>query len=229
VSAVSAIRSNARVPAHADVKDAAGGIGRNDLPPAQGRPPAIVIEMRPPAARAPKFEDAVLPHLDAAYNLARWLVRDPAEAEDIVQDACLRALRFFTSFHGDSGKSWLLRIIRNTAYTRLRTNGKRGELAAGLTGDRNDDDALLIEIADPHPGPDAILERTQEAAQLTAAIALLPVDLRESLVLRELEELSYCEIARVTEVPIGTVMSRLHRARRQLSAMWMDDAAELTE
>jgi RNA polymerase sigma-70 factor (ECF subfamily) len=181
--------------------------------------------MRAPTARTPRFEDAILPHLDAAYNLARWLVHDPVEAQDIVQDACLKALRFFASFSGDSGKPWLLRIVRNTVYSRLRSSRRRVEVACGHAGNGDDDGALFPDIADPDPGPEAILERAQEVAQLKAAMALLPIDQRECLVLRELEELSYGEIARITEVPIGTVMSRLHRARRQLMAVWTENAS----
>jgi RNA polymerase sigma-70 factor (ECF subfamily) len=177
--------------------------------------------MRVPPARAPRFEDTILPHLDAAYNLARWLMHDPAEAEDIVQDACLRALQFFPSFRGDSGKGWLLRIVRNTAYSKLRSPRTRLEVAAGHPG--NGDGPIAVDIADPDPGPDAILERAEAAARLKAMIARLPVDLRECLMLRELEELSYSEIARITEAPIGTVMSRLHRARRLLTAVWTEN------
>lgn len=203
--------------------DAGAGPGRR--PPPESHPPAVVLPMRAPAARAPSFEDAILPHLDAAYNLARWLVHDPVEAQDIVQDACLNALRFFASFSGDSGKPWLLRIVRNTVYSRLRSPRGRVEVAYGHAGDGDDDGLFFLDIADPDPGPDAILERAQEVAQLKAAMTLLPVDLRECLVLRELEELSYSEIARITEVPIGTVMSRLHRARRQLTAVWTKNAS----
>lgn len=222
--AQSVVHSHARVASNADAKNAIASVGRNERPPEQSRQPAVVLELRKPAARATEF-DAILPHLDAAYNLARWLVRDPVEAQDIVQDACVRALRFFSSFRGDSGKAWLLRIVRNTAYTKLASRGKRAELMAGLDRNGNDDSAFFIDIADPNQRPDAILERAQEAARLTAAIALLQVNLRECLVLRELEELSYSEIARITEVPIGTVMSRLNRARRHLAAALKDNAS----
>ena len=206
--------SHARIPA---------GAGRNEWRPARNRPPAVVVEMRAPPAGVPGFEETILPHLDAAYNLARWLVRDPVEAEDIVQDACLRALQFFVSFRGDNGKAWLLRIVRNTAYSKLRSPRARLESAAGHPG--NGDGLAFMDIADPDPGPDALFERAEAAAQLKAAMARLPADLRECLVLRELEELSYSEIARITNVPIGTVMSRLHRARRLLTAVWTENAA----
>ena len=220
MSAVVISCSHAR--ASADVADAVAGVGRNGRLPGRSRPSAVVLEMRAPRATVPKFEDTILPHLDAAYNLARWLVHGPVEAEDVVQDACLRAVQFFPSFRGDNGKAWLLRIVRNTAYSKLRSPRVRLQVAAGRAG--NGDGHVSVDIADPGPGPDAILERAETAAQLKAAIARLPVDLRECLVLRELEEFSYSEIARIAGVPIGTVMSRLHRARRQLMAMWTENA-----
>ena len=157
------------------------------------------------------FEQAVLPHLDAAYNLARWLVRDSAMAEDVVQDACLRALSYFGSFRGGDSRAWLLQIVRNAGYARLKTmSGAQLSLGSG-----GDDDAGL-DVPDPAAGPEAIYARLQDMAQLEAALAALPVILRECLVLCELEEFSYKDIARITDVPIGTVMSRLSRARKLL-------------
>lgn len=156
------------------------------------------------------FEQAILPHLDAAYNLARWLLRDQAAAEDVVQEACLRALRYFASFRGEDGRAWLLRIVRNAAMTRLADAGAH-HLAL------DDEAAGALDLPDPAPGPEAILAQRQEHARLDEALAALPVELRECLVLCELEQLSYKEIARITEVPIGTVMSRLWRARRALA------------
>ncbi|ONG44673.1 hypothetical protein BKE38_27555 [Pseudoroseomonas deserti] len=150
----------------------------------------------------------VLAHLDAAYGLARWLVRDPHLAEDVVQEAVLRGLSYFASFRGEDGRGWFLRIVRNTAYTMLAAR-RQGE---GL------EEAAVLDLPDQADGPDAALSRQQDAARLEQALAALPVELRECLVLKEIEELSYKEIARITGVPVGTVMSRLWRARRALLA-----------
>jgi RNA polymerase sigma-70 factor (ECF subfamily) len=148
-----------------------------------------------------------LPHLDAAYNLARWLTRDPADAADVVQEAMLRALRFFGGYRGGSGKSWLLAIVRNTAIDWMRTNRP----AQAVTPFQDDDP--LENIPAEGDDPEAALIRIGDRQQLDRLIAALPAEFRECLVLREMEELSYKEIAAVTGVPIGTVMSRLSRAR----------------
>lgn len=161
-----------------------------------------------------EFARLALPHLDAAYNLARWLLRDPVAAEDVVQDAMLRALTYFASFRGTNPRAWLLQIVRNAAHDRLAATARAREVP--LASHSNEEDAELPEPADPADTPEAALSRRQDRALLGAALATLPVDLRECLVLRELEELSYRDIARVTGVPIGTVMSRLWRARRAL-------------
>ena len=153
---------------------------------------------------ASEFERQILPHLDAAYNLARWLVREPAAADDVVQEAMLRALRYHGGLRGEA-KPWLLQIVRNVAY---------GALAA-----RSDTFAVLDDengAADPADDPEAALGRKQALECLDDRLAALPAELRECLVLRELEALSYKEIAAVTGVAIGTVMSRLWRARRAL-------------
>ncbi|MBC9205395.1 sigma-70 family RNA polymerase sigma factor [Roseomonas aerophila] len=163
---------------------------------------------REDAAR-PEFEDVVLTHLDAAYGLARWLVRDPNLAEDVVQEAVLRGINYFASFRGEDGRAWLMRIVRNTAYTMLAARQQAGRIEAG------DSDAVL-DVPDPDDGPELALSRQDDAARLERALAALPIELRECLVLKEIEELSYKEIAHITGVPIGTVMSRLWRARRAL-------------
>jgi RNA polymerase sigma-70 factor (ECF subfamily) len=155
--------------------------------------------------QASEFERRVLPHLDAAYNLARWLVREPAAAEDVVQEALLRALRFYPGLRGEP-KPWLLQIVRNVAYAGSATRRRAAEVPL--------DDRL--DPPDPGVGPELALARAQDAERLDRALAALPTELRECLVLRELEEMSYKEIALVTSVPIGTVMSRLWRARREL-------------
>jgi RNA polymerase sigma-70 factor (ECF subfamily) len=164
---------------------------------------------------APSFEQVVLPHLDAAYNLARWLVRDASLAEDIVQDAVLRALQYFASFRGDtSGRAWLLQIVRNAAYAAVKSR------RIGTDVPLETDDAM--ELPDPGPGPEAQLAQRQDLEQLDQALAALPMELRECLILCELERLSYKDIARVTGAPIGTVMSRLWRARQALMRLQAD-------
>jgi RNA polymerase sigma-70 factor (ECF subfamily) len=160
---------------------------------------------------AARFAEMATPHLDAAYNLARWLTRDPADASDVVQEAMLRALRFFGSFRGGSGKSWLLAIVRNTAMDWMRAN--RPAQIAPASADHGDP---LENIADEGDDPEAALIRVGNREQLDRLIDALPAEFRECLILRELEELSYKEIAAVTGVPLGTVMSRLSRARLTL-------------
>ena len=137
------------------------------------------------------FEEAILPHLDAAYNLARWLVRDPAAAEDVVQDTCLRALQYFGSFRGENARAWLLQITRNTSYAVLKAKQNRNEVALGGGIDDNPEGGLGMDVPDPNPGPEAVLVQQQELAHLEAALTALPVHLRECLVLCELEQLSY--------------------------------------
>ncbi len=153
-----------------------------------------------------RFEQQVLPHLDAAFNLARWLTRNDHDAEDVVQEALLRAYRFFDGLRG-APRPWLLAIVRNACFSWLQAN-RPAELRA-IDGLEQESDA---------PGPEALAARDVDRRRLNEAIAALPVQFREVLVLRELEDLAYKEIARIAEIPIGTVMSRLSRARRQLAA-----------
>jgi RNA polymerase sigma-70 factor (ECF subfamily) len=160
----------------------------------------------PPSSGDDSFERIVLPHLDAAYRLARWLMRDPEAAEDLLQEAMVRALSYFASFRGVNPRAWLLQIVRNAAYGSLALN--RGVETVPL----GDDD-----IAATEDDPETALLRARECRQVRALIAALPVELRETLVLREFEEFSYKEIAEATDTPIGTVMSRLWRARRMLA------------
>ncbi|HEX6719792.1 MAG TPA: sigma-70 family RNA polymerase sigma factor [Pyrinomonadaceae bacterium] len=156
------------------------------------------------------FEEAALPHLDAAYNLARWLTRNEDDAQDVVQEAYLRALRFFDGFRGSDARAWLLTIVRNTCYTWLKRK-RSAEIACDF-----DEAEYARESAEPDPETLQIIKaQTQLVAE---AIERLPDEFREVVVLRELEELSYKEIAAVTGVPIGTVMSRLARARKRLLA-----------
>jgi RNA polymerase sigma-70 factor (ECF subfamily) len=160
------------------------------------------------------FEAVVLPHLDAAHNLARWLMRDAEAAEDIVQEAVVRALTYFPSFRGANPRGWLLQIVRNTAYNSIKLN--RGLRMVPITTGEDDDEGALPELRSGDDDPEESLIRERDRGQVRRLIGALPVELRETLVLRELEELSYKEIAEVTRTPIGTVMSRLWRARRLL-------------
>jgi RNA polymerase sigma-70 factor (ECF subfamily) len=155
-----------------------------------------------------RFEQVILPHLDAAYNLARWLTANDHDAQDVVQEACLRALKFFGGFRGGNGRSWLLTIVRNTCYTWLRQNRPQDAMA-----DSNEE---LANMEDSAANPDLLLARSANAQAVREALEQLPTEFREMIVLRELEGLSYKEIADVSGVPIGTVMSRLARGRKQL-------------
>ena len=152
-----------------------------------------------------------MPHLNAAYNLARWLVADAPLAEDVTQDAVVRALSCFSSYEGGDARAWLLRIVRNVAYGTMSARRRGG--AGSLD---HDGDGEALQIADPGDNPEAILVRTDSFARLAQTLAGLQPELRECLVLHELEELSYKQVAHVTGVPIGTVMSRLWRARQAL-------------
>ena len=159
-------------------------------------------------AKLARFERAVLPHLDAAYNLARWLSGSAQDADDVVQDACLRALAFFDGFHGDDGRAWLLAIVRNTSYDWLRKNRRNAQLAAPA------DD--LDWAADNAPNPEEQQLRNADREAVRQGMEALPAEYREALVLRELEGMSYKQIAHIIDAPIGTVMSRLARARKRL-------------
>jgi RNA polymerase sigma-70 factor (ECF subfamily) len=161
-----------------------------------------------------RFEEVVLPHLDAAYNLARWLVRDPTLAQDVVQDAAVRALGYFASYRGGDARAWLLQIVRNAAYSTLAASSR--QIAESLDDRDADGEPAALQVADPAADPETALARIEDRSKLDRALAALPIELRECLVLRELEELSYKQVAEVTGVPIGTVMSRLWRARRAL-------------
>jgi RNA polymerase sigma factor (sigma-70 family) len=159
------------------------------------------------------FAAVALPHLDAAFNLARWLTGSAADAEDVVQEAMVRALTYFPSFRGGSSRAWILQIVRNTAYGVLQA--RRGERIAGRT--TLDEAGGIEDIPDLGDDPEKSLLLADDLSRIDGLIEGLPIELRETLVLRELEELSYREIARVTAVPIGTVMSRLWRARKMLA------------
>ena len=154
------------------------------------------------------FEQAVLPHLDSAYNLARWLIRNDQDAQDLVQEACLRALRSFEGFRGGDSRAWLLTIVRNSCYTWLQQN-RLQELTTVFDEE--------IHTSQEHSrSPEALLLEKADARLVRDALEELPPEFREAIVLRELEGMSYKEIADVAGVPVGTVMSRLARARERL-------------
>ena len=158
--------------------------------------------------KSARFEQAVLPHLDAAYNLARWLTRNDHDAEDVVQEAYLRAYQFFDGFHGGDGRSWLLAIVSNTGYTWLKQNRPR-ELTMSFEEE-------IHSAAGSAPSPATLLVQDEDRQLLRRAVEELPVEFREVVVLRDLEGLSYKEIATIAGIPLGTVMSRLARARERL-------------
>ena len=166
------------------------------------------------------FEEVALPHLGAAYNLARWLTRNETDAEDVVQEAYLRAFKHFGSFHGDDGRPWLLAIVRNTCYTWMQHN-RSPELTIPF-------DDELHETESKDLNPEALLLQSADTQMVREAVEKLPVEFREALVLRELEGLSYKQIAEVADVPLGTVMSRLARARRRLQEMLASGAPKET-
>ena len=161
--------------------------------------------------RSPGFEEIVLPHLDAAFNYARWLTRNDAEAEDVVQDACVRAMRFLSSLRDGDARPWLFAIVRNAWYSRIARRAGPAEPSPFATARHEPADGAL--------DPEARLLQKDAVGRVREALERLPHDFREVLVLREFEEMSYKEIASVVGVPIGTVMSRLARARDRLSVL----------
>ena len=169
--------------------------------------PVMLLSRMPANPRLERFESLVLPHLNAAYNLARWLVRNEHDAQDIVQEAYLRSFRFFDGFHGGDAKAWLLAIVRNTSRTWFDRAGAHD----------------MVELDErehsqhcPTPGPEARMLQQSSIDSVRQCIEELPPDYRAVLVMRELEEMSYKDIAEAVSVPIGTVMSRLARARARL-------------
>jgi RNA polymerase sigma-70 factor (ECF subfamily) len=164
------------------------------------------------------FAAAVLPHIDAAHNLARWLVGNPDGAQDVVQDAVMRALTYFPKFRGVNPRAWLLQIVRNAAYAALNHNRTRRTVPIADLEGAAGGGSIPAALHDPADNPEQALMRERDRRHVNALIESLPMELREVLVLRELEELSYKEIAHITETPIGTVMSRLWRARQILAA-----------
>jgi RNA polymerase sigma-70 factor, ECF subfamily len=170
--------------------------------------PEDVLVPADPDENRRRFERLALPHLDAAFNLARWLTRNDHDAQDVVQEAMMRAMRYMASCRGDDAKAWLLRIVRNSCFTWLKENRPAERLFLDDEGD------ALGEIAGPDADePLSIALRNAERRQINDAIAALPAAYRDILVLREIEDLSYADIARIAGIPVGTVMSRLARSR----------------
>jgi RNA polymerase sigma-70 factor (ECF subfamily) len=161
-----------------------------------------------------RFEQVIVPHLDAAYNLARWLTGNNHDAEDVVQEASMRALQYFGGFHGGTGRTWFLAIVRNTCFTWLEKHRKREPTAAF--------DEDIHSPATEGAEPPALLIRAEDHELLHQALEEMPAEFREMIVLRELEGLSYKEIAGVAGIPVGTVMSRLARARERLQQRLID-------
>jgi RNA polymerase sigma-70 factor (ECF subfamily) len=162
---------------------------------------------KPDARTVERFHTVLLPHLDAAYGYARWLTRNPTDAQDVAQEAMLQALRYFHAFRGEAARPWLLRIVRNT-WNDLRARNGTEQLPVGL---------LETRAADG-PDPEQSVLAGERRRQVAAALAALPTESREVLMLREIEDLSYRHIAAVLDLPIGTVMSRIARARQKLAA-----------
>src|SRR5437588_9820219 len=154
------------------------------------------------------FEETMLPHMDAAHNLAKWLLRNEQDAQDVVQEAYLRAFKSFSGFHGSNGRAWLLTIVRNTSYTLLKKNH-----AVDLTTTFDEE---IHAIGHESASPAAVLEQAEDAELIKDAMDELPTEFREILILRHQEGLSYKEIGEIVKIPTGTVMSRLARARAKL-------------
>ena len=170
------------------------------------------------AAKVDAFQRALGPHMRAAWNLARWLVRDDADAEDVLQEAYVRAFRHFDTFRGERARGWLLSIVRNACWSFL---SRRGEAPEAFDEERDTAAVVPLQMT---PEPEAQLVRSDQARRIQEEVQALRPEFREAFILRELEGLSYKEIADVTAVPIGTVMSRLSRARRELQARLGEDA-----
>jgi RNA polymerase sigma factor (sigma-70 family) len=200
----------------------------NNPPPAVSPPP--MIRPSPDSlSRAPRrFEQQALPHLDAAYSLAYWLMRDRTDAEDVVQDAYVRALRAFDTFRGEAMRPWLLAIVRNVAWralaVRRRTTNNVIPIEAAFA--RGEDGPEPMDIASDEPSAETSLIQAGDRVLVTRALDALTPLFREALVLREIEEMSYAEIATVLGIPQGTVMSRLSRARAELRLRFRELAQE---
>lgn len=166
--------------------------------------------------KRPPFEQAVLPHMDAAYNLARWLTRNDHDAEDVVQEATYRALKYFSAFRGENSRAWLLTIVRNTCYSWLRQNRSRDIVPLPDENPPVETDVSLFQSMVQTMNPEALLLSRGDQEMFQKALEALPAEFREVMILREMEEMSYKEIAGICNLPMGTVMSRLARGRKLL-------------
>lgn len=181
----------------------------------------------PGDSKQARFEREVLPHLDAAYNLARWLMHGSEDAQDVVQEACLRAYKYFDGFHGGNAKAWLLKVVRNSCYDWWSDHPRTESMSVDEDGRLDPEhERALAEAGHGYPSPDARLIAKAESALLTESLAALPPEFREVLVLREIEELSYKEIGQIAGIPLGTVMSRLARGRALLQKRVLARLAE---
>ena len=199
----------------------------------KGAEAVIAMARKSPSAESPvdagRFESTVMVHLDAAYNLARWLTRDERDAEDVVQEACLRAFRFLDTFRGGNTRAWLLAIVRNTYYSGLKKNRSQALNVPFDEDDTHNDDAAHAGWgADESEDVSKGLEREDAKRLVSQALDRLPEEFREIIVLRELEDLSYQDIARIAQIPVGTVMSRLSRGRKLLYQALQQISQELT-
>jgi RNA polymerase sigma-70 factor (ECF subfamily) len=170
---------------------------------------AAELPLMDEASKLALFEHTIVPHLNDAHNLARWLTRNQQDAEDVVQEAYLRAFRFFDGFHGGDGRAWLLAVVRNTCISWM---GRR----TGAESTSVEFDEHVHRAADEAESAEQVLIRNSKIESLRACVETLPVEYREVIVMRELQELSYREISEVAGIPIGTVMSRLSRGRMRL-------------
>ncbi|MFL6763990.1 MAG: sigma-70 family RNA polymerase sigma factor [Sphingomicrobium sp.] len=171
----------------------------------------------PGVGQVAEFNRLIVPHLDGAYNLARYLARDGVLAEDVVQDAMVRAFRAFGKYRGGSPRAWLFAIVRNCCRTAQSSAAGRVALVIHESGLSDDAAARMSEQPDPGPTPEEEVMRRADVDRVRSAVEAIPEPFREAIVLRELEDLSYAEIGEVTGVPIGTVMSRLARGRAMLA------------
>jgi RNA polymerase sigma-70 factor, ECF subfamily len=228
-----------RCPSDRPIRSRHVTVWRNEGTISQRAEEPVPVSLSPPltaehADLALRFHELMLPHLDAAYNLARYLLRDPVAAEDVAQDAFLRAFRAFEGYRGGDPKAWIMTIVRNCCHSWAKAAASDltvpiesiGTVYDEATSDQPDCCARLI---DPADSPEATVVRQNEIATMRELIENLPIPFRETLVLRELEELSYQEIAETTGTPIGTVMSRLARARHLLEQAWRRRTADREE
>jgi RNA polymerase sigma factor (sigma-70 family) len=178
------------------------------------------------SAKNKRFQALVLPHLNSAFNLACWLTRSRQDAEDVVQEACLRAFKFFDGFHGDDGRAWLLTIVRNTFYTWYQKNHEQKQNTLFDEGLHSVDAQDAAGMGHADNNPETLLIRKDSERLLRQGLEALPLEFREVMVMRELEDLSYKQIAGIVGIPIGTVMSRLGRGRKLLAKILAPSSPE---